>query len=968
MSATTFSLDDLAHLRQAVAGEVLTDALQRHIHAADASVYEQQPQLVVRPSHPGDIAVACRWARRHGVPITARGAGTSLAGQTTGGGMILDCGRHFRRILAFDATGRTVTVEPGVVLDDLNDWLAPHGLFFGPETSTSNRCMFGGMIANNSCGTHSPRYGSTRDHVVSIDCILADGSSVSFHTLDADGFAAKCAQDDLEGSIYRGIDALMRTQRDAIIEAFPSARVTRRNTGYCLDVLAAMQPWNPDGPPCNLAPLICGSEGSLALIVRATLGLVERPRHRLLCAAHFEDVASACMAAVVAVDHQCYAGELIDDIILQATKDNLEQQRNRSWITGDPGAVLAIELEDDDEARLRQRMDALIAALQQQQLGYHHPVIEAADIDRVWALRKAGLGLLMGMVQKRKAVAVIEDAAVAPHDLPDYIAAIQAVLRKHGSRLIHYAHAAAGELHLRPELDLRDPLDLQRFADIAREAAETVKRFGGSLSGEHGDGRVRAPFIELVLGSEMVALFEQVKDLFDPDHILNPGKIVRPAPLLQDLRISPATPDKAIATAYDWSADLGLVRATEKCNGAGACRKSPGRGTMCPSYHVTSEEQHSTRGRANLFRRLISTPNPQLAFASTDLKQALELCLSCKACKSECPANVDMARLKSEFLHQYHRHTGDVSRADRFFGMFARNVRLARLFPRSSSLLANTRLGKLISGVDRRRSIPRFAPRSFTQWWDLHGGGAPYPSRGDIALFVDEFTEHLEPELAIDAVRVLHAAGWTVHAVCGYDSGRSAISHGLLDHARRSLGECVRALHGFARRGMPILGLEPSAILGFVDEAPDLVHPVLREQAAAVAAQTSSVEAFLAANTCSEDFRWGPHAPRKVHLHGHCHQKALTGTQDSRAALALVPDVSVDEIPSGCCGMAGSFGYEHYDVSMAIGEQILFPAVRAAADDAVICAPGTSCRHQVQDGTGREAIHPIRFIASCLAR
>jgi len=964
----TIEQSAIERLRAAFAGEVYDDRLQRRLHAADASLYQELPQLVARPRSAEDIAAALRWASEQRLPVTARTAGTSLAGQATGGGMILDCSRHLTAHEAVEVGAARVRCEPGVILDDLNDAIAATGLFFAPDTSTSNRCMIGGMIANNSCGSHSCAYGTTREHVLAIDAVLSDGSPVRFEALDDAGFRDKLAQDDREGAIYRELDAIVREHRQLILDRYPRPAVSRRNTGYCLDALANMRPWDPDGEPCNLAKLLCGSEGTLALTVAAELNLIPRPRHRLLVAVHFHDVISACRAAVVAVRHRCHAAELIDDIILQATKDNFEQRRNRAWVQGDPGAILAIELEDGDQQSLQKRMDELIEELREQGLGHAWPVLRDGEIGKIWNLRKAGLGLLMGIVSERKAWPVIEDAAVAPDDLPDYVAAVNAIMRKHETRCVHYAHAAAGELHLRPELDLRDPVDARRFRAIAEEVADLLARFRGSLSGEHGDGRVRSPMIARVLGDDVVALLRRVKRAFDPLGILNPGKIVDPEPLEQDWRVHPGMPEPTPLTSLDWSADGGLLRATERCNGVGACRKSPGRGTMCPSYHVTREELHSTRGRANLFRQLLLTEDPRAVFTSDELKQAMQLCLGCKACVSECPANVDLARLKAEFSHQRHRRLG-IPRADRLFGRFARQARLARWAPTLASRIAGSAFGKRFAGIDARRSVPAFAARSFTSWWRRHRAAEAPPSR-QLALFVDEFAEHLEPGIAIAAVELLEAAGYQVHAIVGRESGRSQISRGLLDEAAVVMQRSVDALLPHAHRRRPILGLEPSAILGFADEAPDLLGDARRADAELVGAQVVLLEDFLVAEHAAGRLgalRWRDERPRRALLHGHCHQKALVGCEGSAAALALIPDCAVEIIGSGCCGMAGSFGYQHYDVSMAIGEQILFPAVRAADERTVIAAPGTSCRHQIADGTGRLARHPVQVLRDAVA-
>ncbi|MDA3961159.1 MAG: FAD-binding protein [Planctomycetota bacterium] len=951
-------------LDTAIAGEVQTGLADRRLHAQDASVYAEMPTGVVRPRTQADVVTAVRWAAKHGMPITPRAAATSLAGQTTGGGMIMDLSRHLHATGTVDAAKRRVTVDPGVILDDLNDDLAPTGLFFPPDTSTSNRCMIGGMVANNSCGAFSVSYGTTREHTISVDCVLADGSAVTFGPLSDAEVKTKIAQDDREGQIYRTLDQILREHATTIRSGFPKPEIHRRNTGYALDKILEQSPWTPGGPACNLAALVCGSEGTLGMVTSSVLNLVERPRHRALVAVHFESVIDACKASVLAVEHRCHAAELVDGTILEATKHNRDMLRRRWFVEGDPGALLAIELEDGDEQVLEQRLEALVAALKEHQLGHAHPVLRGAQMDDVWALRKAGLGLLMGIVGEAKAVAVIEDAAVAAADLPAYVSDIGLIMERHGVSCVHYGHAAAGELHLRPNLDLRQTTDAKHFASIAQEVAELVARYGGSLSGEHGDGRLRAPFISTVMGDEVLALFKQVKQAFDPEGIFNPGKIVDAKPVDADWRTGPGTPDPQIDTAFDWSNTLGLVRATEQCNGAGVCRKSAGRGTMCPSYQATREERHTTRGRANLFRILLTSADPKQTFADDDLADALKLCLSCKACASECPANVDMARLKAEFKHQRHQAQG-IPGVDKRFGRFAAGAKLARLTPRLASLVANTSLAKRVLGVDPRRSMPSFARRSFSALHKRHQTLSD-GSRGAVALYVDEFTEFLEPEIAIDALTVLERCGYRVIPITGCDSGRAMISRGLLTEASAALGASLEAMRPQIEAGVPIVGVEPSTILGFIDEAPDLVAPGLRPLAKQAAGLVSLIDDFLAAALSAGLVPPWRSRPLRAIVHGHCHQKSLVGTEGTMAMLRAIPDSEIIELGTGCCGMAGSFGYENYDVSMAVGEQTLFPAVRERQTETVVVAPGTSCRHQIKDGTGTKAVHPITLMANML--
>lgn len=960
----------LSELERAIDGEVQADPITRMLYATDASIYQQQPLGVVRPRHRDDCVAIVKFAARHGLALIPRAAGTSLAGQCVGEGLVVDISRHMTGVLEVDPAQHRVRVQPGVILDDLNDMLAPHGLIFGPETSTSNRCMIAGMIGNNSCGTHSIIWGTTRDHTLEIEAVLSDGSVARFGDLTPEALDAKKALQTLEGQLYRDVCALIDAHRDTILARFPRPEVLRRNTGYALDVLARSQPWEPDGPPFNMCRLLCGSEGTLALITEATLNLVPLPRHKLLVCAHFETLDESMHGTVLAVEHSPAAVELMDRRIMEATRDNIEQARNRFWLEGDPEAVLVVELFDDDPEQLEARAQTLIEDYKARGMGYAFPIVRPPDLGRVWKLRKAGLGLLMGIPGDVKAVTVIEDTAVAVKDLPEYVRRMAELMARHDTRCVYYAHASVGELHLRPELNMREEEGLAKFKAIAEEVADLVREFGGSLSGEHGDGRLRAPYIARMLGEEVEAMLGQVKGSFDPEDRFNPHKIVAPLPIDADMRITPQTPAPALKTFFDWSADHGLIRAAEKCNGAGACRKSPGRGTMCPSYMATREERDSTRGRANLFRQALHAPDPAEGLTRKELYDVLDLCLSCKGCKSECPASVDMGRMKAEFLQHYHDKHGTPLRA-RVFGEFAGLTRMAAWTPWLSSKMINTALAKRVLGVHPKRQVPTIARETFGAWARRHkaiGAG----DQGRVVLFNDAFVHYNDPHIGQAALEVLEAAGFVVEVTHGLSSGRTQLSKGLLRRARAVIGHAVEALYPHAEAGLSIVGLEPSAILTFRDEAPDLLEgEALKRKAEVVASQTLTFEEFIVqAHDAGQlgALRFDER-PRRVLVHGHCHQKALIGINPTLAALRVIPGATVEAIASGCCGMAGSFGYEaeHYELSMKIGAMVLFPAVRDASPDTLFAAPGTSCRHQIADGTGAKALHPAELIRQAIA-
>lgn len=948
---------ELEELNNSIEGEVKSSHLDRLLYSSDASIYQELPLAVVCPKKSSDCQEIVAWAARTETPLIPRAAGTSLAGQVVGSGLVIDSGRHMRAV--GDLEGETIWVEPGVILDNLNDQLRPQGLLFGPDTSTSNRCMIAGMIGNNSCGEHSIVHGTTRDHCLAIEALLSDGSAVSFGPLSAEELQRKCSQDDLEGQIYSQLCELIETQRKTIINASPKPSILRRNMGYALDYLANCQPWNPDGKPFNLAPFICGSEGTLCLVTRAKLNLIRAPRQRILLCAHFDSVIEACRATPLAVAAGAAAVELIDDKILNITKENITQNRNRFWLKGEPKAVLVIEFYAEEIEEARAKAHELEATFGNHNFGHAFSYVEGSDIARVWALRKAGLGLLMGVVGDRKAQPIIEDAAVAVEDLADYVTDIDAIMQQHGVELIYYAHASVGLLHLRPELNLKDPHDVASFKAIASDVAQLVKKYGGSFSGEHGDGRLRAPFIEEMVGPELYNLFAEVKTIFDPANLFNPHKIIAPKAIDSDLKIKPGPHRDIEDTFFDWSREGGLIRATERCNGAGVCRKTANRPTMCPSYQATLEEENSPRGRANVFRQFLISSSPHQSFESSEIKQVLDLCLSCKACRSECPANVDVAKLKAEFLQQYYQINGSDSRSSRF-AHFSSQAKFASLAPKLIGAIANLTPVKKALGIHPARSLPRFCKQKLS-----------IPARSSdsskvVNIYVDEFSQYLDLPVVEAAIDVITKLGYHPNPILGLDSGRAAISKGFLKLARQQATKTVKKLAAVVESGEMLIGLEPSAALGFGDDIPDLFRePELKAAAQRVGDKLMLFEEWI--NQLPDNTPFAQKSAR-ILIHGHCHCKSLLGSEPLTQAFERFSGVSAELISSGCCGMAGSFGYEreHYELSMQIGEQSLFPALRAANADTLICAHGHSCRHQIKDGTGREALHPAQIMARLL--
>lgn len=972
------SLSDLQRLSAELEGVLHFDATMRRLYATDASVYREMPQAVALPKSEGDIGKLIRFAHEHGTSLIPRAAGTSLAGQVVGGGIVVDVSRHLTRILEIDPVRRRVRVQPGVVRNELNLALAPHGLFFAPETSTQNRCMIGGMVGNNACGANSVVYGSTREHLVSLRTVMSDGSIAEFGSLSPVEFAAKCSGDTLEATVYREINKLLGDagNRAEILREFPKSSIHRRNTGYALDLLASCAPFTPDGPPFNFCRLLAGSEGTLAFLTEITLACEPLPpRETALLCVHCATIDEALRANLVALRHAPRACELMDDNILECTKANLEQRQNRFFVQGDPGAILAVELAAETREEVAAVAAQLEAELQAAGLGYHYPVVWGKDQNRVWNLRKAALGLLSNIPGDAKPVAVIEDTAIDPQDLPAFVRDFDDILGRHGLSAVHYAHAGSGELHLRPILNLKDQEHRRLFRIVGTEIARLVKRYGGSLSGEHGDGRLRGEFLPLMVGDKNYALFREIKRAWDPSGVFNPGKITDTPPMDAKLRYEPDQTVRQFKTVLRFSEARGILRAAEQCNGSGDCRKSHLMGgTMCPSYMATRNERDTTRARANILREVLTRSTEANPFDSDEIGPVMDLCLSCKGCKAECPSNVDVARLKAEWLQQRYDARGVPMRA-RLIGDFSRAMALASIAPGVFNfLVTNTTtagLFKKFAGFAPGRSIPKLNKIPLRRWHQIHANkNGPFPN-GHVFLFCDEFTNFNDEDVGIKAVRLLNRLGYEVVIPKHFDSGRAQISKGLLRDAQKLAIRNVELLKDVVSSETPIVGIEPSAILGFRDEVPDLVPERLVEAANAVAKQALLIDEFIAREADRGRIRHEAFTKesRNIKLHGHCHQKSLASLTPTVKALELPVNYKVQVIPSGCCGMAGSFGYEkeHFDVSMKIGGLVLFPAMRSAPADTVIVASGTSCRHQIKDGVGRIAHHPAEILHDALA-
>lgn len=940
-----------------------TDSLFLRLYAQDASMYQQLPTGVAFPKTTDDIVQLVRQANLDGFSITARSAGTSLAGQTTGGGVIMDVSRFMTELIEINEDEQWADVEPGVIRDTLNSEAAHYHLLFGPDTATSSRCMIGGMIGNNSAGSFSIKYKSTREHVKEMDVVLSDGSIATFKPLTEDELQDKLHHETLEGDIYRGMIELLQEHKELIIENYPHPEIIRRNTGYALDKLCEMAPIDPDGRPFNLCELLCGSEGTLALTTKARVRLEPTQSEKIVLIPHFNSLNDALLATIEAVKLKPYAVELIDHVILNATKGNQAQKQNRFFISGEPKYILVIQFEGNNAEILEKKISLLKDRLREKKLCYSYPTIkDEEEIQKVWELRKAGLGLLMGLGKELRTPAFCEDTSVRVIDLPSYIKEVQEILKNHEVDCVFYAHASVGELHLRPMIDTTTEEGIEKMTSIASQIADLVRNYRGSLSGEHGDGRARSPFIEQVLGEELMPVLKKVKEIWDKYGVFNPGKITDAEPMDNDLRYPPEYEATEIDTMFAWRNEGGIHGVIESCNGAGVCRKlAQSGGTMCPSYIATKEEKDSTRGRANVFRQVFEGENPE-GFRSSDLKEALQLCLSCKACKTECPANVDMAKLKAEFEYGWQQRFG-ITLQNQFFTETSKIYPIAARFPGISNSFAASEIGKHVLktffGISKKRSLPEFAKKPF----DITLYESAKTNRKKVALFVDIFNQYHHPKIIESAIKVFEYLGFEVLIPPITEAGRVSISKGRLDQARDTALKLTELLGPYVEDGIPIVGLEPSELLTLRDEYLDLIDENDLDNATEISKYSFLFEEFLIRHPISD------HKKRagKVVVHQHCHAKVLS----SKTALQKMLEqwgFEVVMVDAGCCGMAGSFGYEHdkYEVSIDIGRERLFPALQLLGKRNKICAPGFSCRHQIMDGIKKKAFHPAELIAQQL--
>ena len=959
-------------LRKRVSGEVRFDPFSRVLYSTDASIYQMEPVGVVIPRNVDDVLAVMEVARQNNIPVLPRGGGTSLAGQTVNHAIVLDFSKYLNQVLEINPEEGWARVQPGIVLDQLNRQLAPHGLQYAPDPTTSSRACVGGGIGNNTCGAHSVIYGKSLDHILEVDAVLTDGSQTHFRTLEAHELEAKLSGNGLEADIYRGVRRIAQDNLEEIKTRYPN--IMRRVSGYNLDEFLSDDPF-------NMTRMVVGSEGTLCVVTEAKINLVPRPTMTALSILHFSDIVQASEAIVEVLKHSPSSVEVMDNILLQRSRESLGHSGDLSFIEGDPGALLAVEFYGESEAELISKTRSLKDDIEGKRLAYACVnLLDTTDQNRVWNLRKGGLGLLMSIHGDAKPLPFVEDTAVDPENLGPFVRRFDEIVRSHGTEAAYYGHASVGCLHIRPLVSLKDSQGVATMVAIADEISDLVKEYGGSLSGEHGDGIVRGVYTEKMFGPEIYRAFQELKNTFDPQGIMNPGKIINCPPMTENLRYGPDYHAQTIPAKLDFSIDTDFAGAVEMCNGMGACRKLEG--TMCPSYMATRDEEHSTRGRANLLRAAMSGVLPEGTMTSRRLFDALDLCLECKGCKADCDSGVDMAKLKYQFLDHYFQANGLPFR-NKIFGRINRVNQWGSRFAPLSNWASQNPVGRFFAwrvlGIHPRRSLPSFARETLPKWFNSRNEiplGPPLPKREEsgnsatqntVVLFNDTFMNYNYPQVGKAAVELLEAAGLRVVLANGGCCGRPMISKGMLDEASAHARANVDLLYPYAEQGIPIIGCEPSCLLTFRDEYPELVKD---EKAQKVAENSFLIDEYLTMLAEKGELKLEfKDAEKKILFHGHCHQKSLVGTACSLAALKLPPGNHVELINAGCCGMAGSFGFEkeHYQLSMDIGAQALFPAVNAKSEDWEVAVMGVSCRQQIEHGTGRRARHIVEVLRDSLA-
>lgn len=953
-----------------IKGELHTDLTYRTIYATDASSYREMPTAVAIAQDESDIVELIKFCKNNRISIIPRGAGTSLAGQVVGNGIVVDVSQKMNKILEINKEEKWCRVQPGVVLSELNRQLLPFGLFFGPETSTANRVTIGGMVGNNACGLHSIVYGSVRDHLLSLRCVMSDASIVEFCEISKEEFLKKSELQSLEGEIYRKFNEILSNPQNIqhIQKTYPPKTLKRRNTGYALDFIADTEVFCESNNKINIAKIIAGSEGTLAFVTEVKLNLVELPpKEKALVCIHFDKLYDAFYANLIALKYKPAAVELMDKTILDLTKDNITQQKNRFFIEGEPAAILIVEFAEHNKADIENKAQQMQAEMQNQKYGYAFPIVWGSDINKVWDLRRSGLGVLSNVPGDVRPVSLVEDTAVDVSVLPEYVKEYDLIMQKYGLSAVYHAHIGSGELHLRPILNLKNSNDIQISRQVAFETAQLIKKYNGSLSGEHGDGLLRSEFVPLIYGEQIYQWFRQIKYTFDRDNIFNPGKIVDAKPMDTSLRYKINQSIEEPKTYFDFSHTQGYLRAAEKCNGSADCRKSlKDNGAMCPSYQALKDEYYTTRARANALREFFTYGYKPNKFSYQELYDILSYCLSCKACKSECPSNVDITKLKAEFLQHYYK-AHHIPLRTWLISNFPVFNSLMSMFPSITNKIINTKFIKFftsIIGFEPKRNIPNVY-KPLTKQISYKNIDTNKPT---VYFFADEFTNLNDTQIGIKAIMLLEKLGYNVIVPKHTYSGRTYLSKGMVKKAKKFVNKNIQLLKDKISEQSLLVGLEPSAILTFRDEALDLA--VDKQNAKKISQNTFIIEEFLhremqKGNITKEMFT---DKPLNIKVHIHCYQKALSSSKYTLELLNLPKNYEATEIPSGCCGMAGAFGYEkeHYHVSQKVGELVLFPTIRALPKDTILIANGTSCRHQIFEGTKQKAYHPVEILLNAL--
>jgi FAD/FMN-containing dehydrogenase/Fe-S oxidoreductase len=949
-------------LKKVITGDIQFDKYSRLLYSTDASIYQMEPIGVVLPKDTEDVLETIRICSDSKTIFLPRGGGTSLAGQAINHGVVIDFTKYMNKVISINAEERWAIVEPGITIDALNANLRPYGLYYTPDPTTKSRATIGGSLGNNSCGAHSIIYGKTSDQVLELDVILSNAEKVHFKDIDQQTLhnIISSQSDTLEKKIYAETIRLATEHAAEIDRRYP--KIQRRVSGYNLDFLS-------DSNTVNMSRMIVGSEGTLGTITAAKVKLEPLPTNVGLAIVHFKDLFESMEATVMILDHNPSAIELVDKMILDRSRESLGLSRQTTFIEGDPQAILLVEFFGESMKEVESKIDNMNQALIKRNLSYAcSKALRPEEQRNAWAIRSAGLGLLMSVKGDSKPLPFVEDTAVSPELLPEYIRRFDSIVKSHNTYAGYYGHASVGCLHIRPMINIKTESGIRDLVAISDEISDLVLEFNGSMSGEHGDGIVRGVWTEKMLGPTLYQAFKDLKSSFDPNNILNPGKIINTPPMTENLRLGPNyTPDEPV-TILDFSKDLGFARAIEMCNGVGECRKQL-TGTMCPSYMATLDEKHSTRGRANALRSVLSGKIPSETFASKGLFDVMDLCLECKACKAECPSQVDMAKLKYEFLNTYYRENGYPLRL-KLFANIGSLSKIGSFLAPLSNWLSNLHLTRWILDtflkIDKRRPLPQYVMRTFPRIFQSRSVTYTRKTQGKVVLFNDTFMNYNYPSVGEAAIRILEKAGFEIDIVDRKCCGRPMISKGMLNAARDNARYNVDLLYPHVENGAYIIGCEPSCLLTFRDEYPDLLKD---EKSRKVSEKSFLLEEFLdmlkKENKLDLEFA---ETDETILFHGHCHEKALIGNGPALSVLGMIPGLNVREIDSGCCGMAGAFGYEkeHYDISMTIGSQRLFPAVNESDSDTKIVVTGTSCRQQIQHGTERDTTHIAELLAEYL--